>query len=87
MARNRKKFKCLDCAVDTGLIGEHYFVHTSLWLQVHSSKQGMLCIRCLEERLGRLLNSRDFPKVYINELKFGIKSKRLLDRLTQETET
>lgn len=81
MSKQRKKFLCLDCGVDTGLIGEHYFINTSLWLSIHSSKKGMLCIGCLEKRLGRQLTSRDFPKVYINELKFGIKSARLLARL------
>lgn len=81
MAKRRKKFLCLDCQVDTGAIGEHYFIHTDTWFQAHASKEGMLCIGCLEKRLKRRLTARDFPAVYINDPKFGIKSERLLDRL------
>jgi hypothetical protein len=81
MAKDRKKFLCLDCKVDTGLIGEHYFIHTDTWFEAHASKKGMLCVGCLEKRLNRRLSSKDFPAVYINSLQFGIKSERLLDRL------
>lgn len=78
---SRTKWLCLDCRVDTGKIGEHYFVNTALWLSVTKSKIGMLCIGCLEKRLGRRLNPGDFPDVYINKLTNGAKSMRLVDRL------
>jgi len=78
---NRNKWLCLDCGADTGRLGEHYFVHTYLWLKVVGSKVGMLCIGCLETRLGRKLNRADFPIVYINNLKDGAKSIRLVNRL------
>jgi hypothetical protein len=77
----RFKWKCLDCNIDTGKIGEHYLIHTDLWLKLTGSFIGMLCIGCLESRLGRKLNSKDFPNVYINDLKFGSRSSRLFDRL------
>jgi hypothetical protein len=75
------KFICLDCQIDTSKIGEHYFIKTDLWLSVVSSKKGMLCIGCLERRLGRKLTKNDFTKCYINNPKFSGMSKRLLNRL------
>lgn len=77
----RKKFACLDCGKDTGRLGEHYYVHDEVWLSVVADKTGMLCVGCLEKRLGRQLTAGDFPDVFINSPKFGLKSERLLDRL------
>ncbi len=45
-------------------------------------RKGMLCIGCLELRLGRLLGSKDFIKCDLNEEKKQVGSKRLIDRLT-----
>lgn len=84
MSKSRKKFMCLDCSVDTGKIHEHYFIHTDLWLSLVGSKIGMLCVGCLEGRLGRLLNRHDFPDVTINNPKFEAKSMRLLERMKNE---
>lgn len=81
MATNRKKFLCLDCRVDTGKIGEHYFVHLPVWLQAHTSKVGMLCIGCLEMRLGRELTKEDFPAIHVNDPKLYRMSERLLSRI------
>jgi len=79
---NRKKWICLDCSQDTGRMNEHYFIQTETWLSVVGSKIGMLCVGCLESRLGRKLLPKDFPDVTINNPKYGNKSQRLLDRLT-----
>ena len=46
-----KKWKCLDCGTDTK--HEHYFVHLELWMNAVGSKNGMLCVGCLEKRIGR----------------------------------
>lgn len=78
---SRAKWKCLDCGVDTS--DEHYFIHTETWLSVVGSKSGMLCIGCLEQRLGRTLIKDDFTDAYINRLSFGVKSQRLVNRLTR----
>ena len=80
--RSRQKFLCLDCGIDTGQANEFYFVHTKLWLQAVGSIKGMLCLGCLEKRLGRKLVASDFPDVSINSTKHGQKSLRLLARLT-----
>lgn len=79
---NRNRFLCLDCRTDTGRINEYYVVDTELWLSVVGSLQGMLCIACLERRLGRELNASDFTDAYINHLDWGRKSDKLLLRLT-----
>jgi hypothetical protein len=81
MCSSRKRFLCLDCKKDTGKLGEFYFISTELWLSIVGSVQGMLCIGCLEIRLGRKLNSKDFIECFINDPMFGQKSSRLMERL------
>lgn len=82
MAQSRRKFLCLDCGVDTGKIGEFYFIKTELWLKIVGAIKGMLCIGCLEKRLGRMLCKRDFTDATINNPRFVSKSQRLMSRLT-----
>lgn len=77
--KSRAKWKCLDCSVDTGKIGEHYFIETDVWLSVVASNKGMLCIGCLESRLGRKLSRKDFTDAFINYT--GTRSLRMLNRL------
>lgn len=79
----RVSFLCLDCGQDTGKMREYYFVHTELWLTVVSSAKGMLCVGCLEKRLGRELTAADFTGAYINRPGYAPgHSMRLLSRLT-----
>jgi hypothetical protein len=82
-----RKFLCLDCLVDTSRIGEFYFVNTELWLSVVSSTDGMLCIGCLEARLGHQLTADDFTDAYINSPAWASgqgRSDRLRDRMTRK---
>ena len=59
---------CLDCSVDTLIIGEYYMVHDDVWFQTGLKKlDGMLCITCLEKRIGRQLTSNDFSNFPINK--------------------
>lgn len=81
---SRRKFMCLDCSIDTGKIHEHYFIHTPLWISVVGNSSGMLCVGCLEKRLGRKLTSTDFPDVTINNPRFEPKSQRLMERLSDK---
>lgn len=81
-AQSRRKFLCLDCGVDTGKICEFYFLKTELWLKIAETIKGMLCIGCLEKRLGRKLCRHDFTSASINNPRFVSKSQRLMDRLT-----
>jgi hypothetical protein len=69
-------------------MGEYYFIHTPTWLAATGSKNGMLCIGCLENRLGRELTSRDFTDAMINQLGYNIpRSQRLISRLTTQGTT
>lgn len=54
-------FLCMDCGEDT--MDEYYMVHKEIWeVSTHKEeRQGILCIGCLEKRLGRSLNKNDFP--------------------------
>lgn len=81
MGKSRRKFLCLDCGIDTGKIKEFYFVTTEIWLQAVDSANGMLCIGCLEKRLGRILDKEDFPNITINSVRFNDKSQRLMSRM------
>ena len=84
MSNSRKKWKCLDCKVDTGKIYEHYYVHLNIWLYAVGSKKGMLCISCLEKRINRKLNKNDFPNVSINNCLYSKQSQKLIDRMTKQ---
>lgn len=79
--RRRGRFICMDCSVDTGKIHEFYYIKLELWLTVVDGKNGMLCIGCLETRLGRQLRRHDFTDASINDPRHGNKSTRLLQRL------
>ena len=78
---SRQKWFCLDCGVDTGKISEHYFIKTPLWMSLVGSDKGMVCVGCLEKRLGRKLNKNDFTQCYLNDPKRNNMSERLLSRL------
>ena len=80
------RFDCLDCGEDTNTIDEYYVVRDAVWREAHPARLGMLCIGCLEGRLGRRLTTADFPEAPLNDptdLVFGPigRSRRLLDRL------
>lgn len=72
-------FDCLDCGLDTSE-GEYYAVEDDVWLQSGLDLDGgMLCVGCLETRLGRTLVGADFKDAPIHWL--SVQSPRLQDRL------
>lgn len=78
-----KVFRCWDCNVCTLCIDEYYMVDNGTW-EVATEDfggHGMLCIGCLEARLGGKLIASDFPDYPINRGFFPY-STRLLNRLT-----
>lgn len=85
MGKSRRKWKCLDCSVDCGKIGEHYMLADDVWFSIAESDRGMLCVGCLEGRLGRRLVSSDFNDSYVNQSNFGVRSARLTERLFAST--
>lgn len=54
-------FICMDCDVDTNEIREYFMVDDHLWAENVPEYHGFLCIGCLESRVGRTLDARDFP--------------------------
>jgi len=97
-------FNCMDCDWDvTGPLElgadetertphEYYMLLFPLWEEVAKEEKrgGMLCIGCVEKRLGRKLVKNDFDLGRnkdggVNNLDdtfFGPRSSRLIDRLT-----
>lgn len=58
-------WSCQDCSIST--IGDNYYmIQHKLWKRVHPNYVGMLCLGCLEVRLGRPLIKADFIKAPVN---------------------
>lgn len=76
-------FDCLDCGVDTSVIGEYYMLKDAIWLQANPAGEGQLCIACVERRLGRQLSPEDFLDAPINFR--ATVSDRVTDRLQGKT--
>lgn len=79
MTRRKSRFACVDCGVDTGRISEYYMLLDEVWAAAGNIR-GMLCIGCLEARLGRQLSARDFSDAPLNFI--FPQSARLYDRLS-----
>ena len=77
-------FNCLDCGFNTKEGHEYYTVHDEVWLKAHPDDWGMLCIGCLEERLGRVLTRHDFPDYPVNDENVFYQSDRLRNRIKGE---
>jgi hypothetical protein len=70
---------CVDCNANTAAIGEYYMVWPDVWAKSGlASDDGMLCIGCLEQRLGRRLAMHDFTAAPVN---FEHVGSRLRERL------
>lgn len=75
-------FICINCDINTSEINEYYMIEDHLWKKVNPNITGMLCIGCVENKLGRKLNSADFTPYPINQIGFFIQSARLINRIT-----
>lgn len=72
---------CVDCSVNTSYIEEYYNVLDHVWAETGlRPDDGMLCIRCLEARIGRKLTPADFSDAPVNQGFFGL-SDTFKDRL------
>ena len=78
-------FMCWDCAACTNCEYEYYMVHDDLWEAATEDTYSdiMLCIGCLENRLGGLLTKDDFTDAPLNTINLITGSTRLKSRLTQ----
>ena len=73
---------CRDCGVNTYDLGEYYMVNNDLWAQLAPQKlAGLLCVGCLENRIGRELVAADFTDARINSDAHR-RSARLRNRLS-----
>jgi hypothetical protein len=73
-------FSCEDCGSD---YDEYYMVQNDIW-KTYGAGGVMLCIGCLEKRMGRKLRRQDFIDLPINEINPEAQSLRLQDRLSTE---
>jgi len=83
---------CCDCGVGTHTIDEWYMVNAGVWNQAWAGRrksyhgkvpgQEILCIGCLEKRIGRALCRADFTDAPVNDPNEHQHSDRLRDRLT-----
>jgi hypothetical protein len=71
---------CLDCGTDTTEIGEYYMLENEVWLEANPADDGMLCVGCVEKRLGRRLAPDDFMPLEMNH-KSEWRSQRLRSRV------
>jgi hypothetical protein len=77
---------CIDCKADIYTIREYFMVTKKVWKASGLKYDGgMLCVGCLEKRIGRELTQEDFPVVPLNadEGVWGEKSERLRQRQRQ----
>lgn len=75
------EFLCVDCQFDT-FRNEYYMVKDEIWPIEQDG--GMLCVGCLERRIGRELKKDDFIKCPVNTWDCFIKGERLKNRLKNE---
>jgi hypothetical protein len=66
-AQSTLRFYCVDCGKNT-LGGEYYAVSDDLWAASGVAPDGgMLCLACLETRIGRALTLDDFTAIVPSE--------------------
>jgi hypothetical protein len=70
--------RCGDCLVDVIEIGERYMIHDPI--RPIEPEGGVLCVVCLEKRIARRLNARDFTDCLGNRGAWS-RSERLCSRM------
>lgn len=79
-----ERHACHDCGHDTDALGEYYMIDDDLWCDAIAGDWAhMLCVGCVEHRLGRRLAADDFTHAPVNG-EYG-KSLRLKQRLRATT--
>lgn len=79
-----ERFDCMDCSANTSDMNEYYMVTKEVWILAVPDKKergNMLCIGCLELRLGRILTFMDFLHCPLNCLPIVHRSNRLTGRM------
>jgi hypothetical protein len=88
---------CADCGLGTLTAGEWYMINDGVWEQAWLGRrktwhgrvagQEVLCIGCLEQRLGRTLVASDFSDMLVNDPDKENVSERLRHRLSAYQDT
>jgi hypothetical protein len=83
---------CADCGIGTITLGEWYWLKADVWGQAWAGRrkpyhgkvpgQEILCIGCLEKRIGRTLCRADFDDASVNDPDDPTISERMWERLT-----
>jgi hypothetical protein len=73
LARLEAAERCPDC--NKYALDEQYMVHDALWKSANGC--GLLCMPCLETRLGRQLTAGDFTDALMHEWNPLVKARRL----------
>jgi hypothetical protein len=82
--------RCCDCGFGTNVAREWYMVRPDVWTKAWAGRrkpwhevpgQSILCVGCLEQRIGRTLCAADFADAVVNDPEGDI-SDRLRRRLT-----
>lgn len=61
------RFRCTGCSVDTREVGEYYSLREAIWFAAnYGTRDGMKCLTCVEEVLGRCLTHADFTYAPVN---------------------
>ena len=71
---------CMDCRSDTFASEEYYMLRFGLWRSINARGRGMLCLACVERRLRRSLERRDFTDAPVNQRQ-ALKCPALAQRL------
>lgn len=63
---------CMDCEKSEREFDEYYMVKDEIWERAvfPYERRGLLCIGCLEERLGRQLRPEDFTNFPVNSYEY-----------------
>lgn len=72
---------CCGCGMDVCTAGELYMVHDHVWAAAGTCQCAVLCVGCLEARLGRQLTAGDFSDWPVNDPAQCHHSDRLRARL------
>lgn len=81
LTKHMPLFNCEDCKQNLVHLGEFaYIVNDNVWND--AGKARMLCVKCLEKRIGRQLTKKDFEDMPLNNPKYdNIRSNRLKKRM------
>lgn len=80
MHKSKTKWICVDCSRNTKY--EHYFVHNDVWFGLAGmTESGMLCVACLEARIGRELRADDFTDCFLNDPRRNPMTNELRERI------